>query len=305
MNFKSLAVGFNHICGIGTDSRAYCWGDNSSGELGIGTIDDRLHTPAAIVSSQNFTAVAAGYDFTCALTSAGAAICWGLNYLGSVGSGSVATLLPTPTNVIGGVTFTAISAGNGNTVCGVTTTSDVWCWGQNDLGQLGNGTSDALPHPTPTRVTALSGVRSLAVGWRHSCAVTTAGGLCWGANDVGQLGTATSQRTCIDEFGDGTPCTTVPQAVTGGGRFRLVAVGDDHSCGIDSDGFAFCWGSNLLGQLGNSSIDEDSATPVPVDEPSFNDGFVPLPLRASIMFHSIHAHVIPARPKNLLRRAVR
>jgi alpha-tubulin suppressor-like RCC1 family protein len=128
----------------------------------------------------------------------------------------------------------------------------VQCWGNNEKGQLGNGTLTSSP--TPVTVTALSGAASVLVaGANHSCALTDAGTIqCWGFNNYGQLGNGT------------TVISTAPVSVTGlSGAATALSAGYGHNCALTSAGAAQCWGYNLYGQLGNGST-KNSGAPVTV-----------------------------------------
>src|SRR5207247_4754729 len=90
ITFTSLGAGGVHTCGIASGSgAAYCWGYNKAGELGIGSRDSTIRhdVPAPVSGSLRFRAVSAGYDFSCALTTEGAAYCWGANSRGQLGNG--------------------------------------------------------------------------------------------------------------------------------------------------------------------------------------------------------------------------
>jgi len=198
-------------------------------------------------------AVAAGGYHNCAVTTAGALKCWGGNYYGELGDATTANRT-TPVDVVGvGSGAAAVAAGSHHT-CALTTAGAVKCWGANELGQLGDGTSnDRL---TPVEVVGLgSGVARVSGGVRapHTCVVTTGGGVkCWGFNFSGQLGDGT------------TTGRTSPVDVVGlGSGVAAVAAGGYYTCGLTTAGGVKCWGSNGTGQLGDGTTN-DSLTPVDV-----------------------------------------
>ena len=143
-NFTSIAVGGSadntagsgHTCALTKQARAYCWGANQSGELGIGAAGSPVTLPAPVAGGLTFTSLAIGRH-TCGI-SGGAAYCWGTNYAGELGTGSSGEPQPVPTAVIGGFPFTTITAGSLFT-CGTTAKLGAWCWGTNTLGELGAG----------------------------------------------------------------------------------------------------------------------------------------------------------------------
>jgi alpha-tubulin suppressor-like RCC1 family protein len=130
--------GTPHTCGITTTNATYCWGDNSSGQLGDGTTTNRL--VPTLVSGAAFIQLDAGQRFTCALASGGLASCWGINLGGQLGTGDFSPR-STPTAVTGpgggtALAFAAITAGVAHT-CGRTTAAAIYCWGGNADGQVG------------------------------------------------------------------------------------------------------------------------------------------------------------------------
>ncbi len=159
--------------------------------------------------------------------------------------------------------FVAVSAGSHGHTCGLTIVSAAYCWGDNSLGHLGNGTTTQSPIPM-----AVSGRLSFAVvsaGFAHTCGLTSLGAAyCWGLNDGGQLGdsSASGPEQCVLS-GTSYPCSTAPVPVSGGLVFRFLSSGGKHTCGITSAGAAYCWGWNGLGQLGNGTT-INSTIPVAV-----------------------------------------
>jgi alpha-tubulin suppressor-like RCC1 family protein len=175
-----------------------CWGDASVGQLGNGTVSGGSPTPVAVVGlSSGVTAITARWDHACALTSAGGVKCWGYNAYGELGDGSISNA-SIPVGVVGlssGVT--GITAGIYET-CAVGNGGGGLCWGRNDVGQLGNGTTtDSL---TPVSVVGLAGgIVAVTAGQFHTCALVAGGGYCWGYNYYGQLGngSTTSSTTPV------------------------------------------------------------------------------------------------------------
>jgi alpha-tubulin suppressor-like RCC1 family protein len=196
--------------------------------------------------------VSAGLGHTCAVTAAGAGWCWGANSSGQLGNGTTSTTATGPTMVQAFPSgLASISAGGVHT-CAVTTAGAAKCWGLNNVGQLGNGTSGTTAVTAPVSVSGLSsGVSSISAGYAHTCAVSTAGAaLCWGYNAAGQVGTAA-------------PAPTSPVAVSGLSTVPIatISAGYLHTCAVSQAGAAVCWGWSNKGQLGNGST-TFSVTPV-------------------------------------------
>src|SRR5439155_1361606 len=155
----TLSAGSDHTCGVAGSGAAYCWGTNTYGGLGDGTYGNNRLTPVAVSGGLTFAAVSGGALYTCGVTTSGAAYCWGLNNYGQLGNGTTTFSFLTPVAVSGGLTFTAVSTSDNHT-CGVTTSGAAYCWGWNNSGGLGDGTTgrDRL---TPV---AVSGRPTVAAG---------------------------------------------------------------------------------------------------------------------------------------------
>ena len=246
-----VTAGRYHTCAVTAGGAAKCWGNNSTGQLGDGTTTDRF-TPVDVFGlASGMHAVAAGNLHTCALTENGGIKCWGANVRGQLGNGG-STDHWTPVDVVGlGSNMHALAAGYFHT-CALTNGGGVKCWGWNYDGALGDGTT--ITSSTPVNVTGLgSGVRAVATGALHTCAVTGAGGAkCWGNNLFGQLGT-----------GAGTDHTTPVDVVSLTSGVRAIAAGYGHTCALTESGGVKCWGDNEAGQLGDGTT-TDRLTPVDV-----------------------------------------
>lgn len=143
--FQEVRADFEHTCAVRLNGQAYCWGIGLSGKLGNGA-DTATLGPVAVVGGLNLAHVSPGRSHTCALTNLGAAYCWGANFLGELGTGATGANMNTPQPVTGGLTFRMISTGRGN-ACGVTTSGELYCWGSNTHGELGDGTRTLRPAP--------------------------------------------------------------------------------------------------------------------------------------------------------------
>ena len=257
---NAISAGSSHTCAITNTGGVKCWGINSYGQLGNGTNSyDSLFPIYVIGLTSGVTAISAGSNHTCALTSVGGVKCWGNNYSGQLGNGARLDS-NMPVDVIGlnsGVT--AISAG-GNHTCALINTGGVKCWGSNDYGKLGDGTN--LDSTIPKDVVGLtSGVNAISAGSNHTCAITSLGGAkCWGQNFSGQLGNGTN----------GYSDNSIPIDVSGlSSGVSAISVNGDHTCVLTNIGGVKCWGDNLYGQLGNGTNTDSN---ISVDVIGLNGG---------------------------------
>jgi len=260
--FTSVSVAGDAACGIGDAQHGLCWGDDFQGALGDGqALDSALSPAVTLPGGHAFASLDEGVFGGCGIDTGGAAWCWGSDLFGELGvNDSVdAIAVSQPIAVLGGLRFAQIAVG-GVYTCGITTTGLTECWGINDAGQLGDGTENDRAAPTPVAggayVRVFAGAKNDILG--HTCALDASGAAsCWGVNDAGQLGAASSDQC---HFGAGQPCSLTPIAVAGGLTFTTLAIGDEHTCGMVADGHVYCWGANDQGQLGNG-------TTVPADSP--------------------------------------
>jgi alpha-tubulin suppressor-like RCC1 family protein len=259
MQLASIAAGYDHTCGIGTDSLAYCWG---SGNLGGAVADSACGAglvchavPAPVAGGQRFKTLTVGVRLDCGLTAAGAAWCWG-----DVGGWDFITWSSTsPVAYAEPLRFTAIASGYSHT-CGLDAQQQLWCWGANLNGELGIGVGGYDTEYTEEPLLAAGGAvfTSIVAGGKHTCAANEVGQLlCWGFNADGQLGSLAAEPGLVCPFG---PCETHPQGVHGGWIYTAVSAGWHHTCGLTS-GLLVCWGANGAGQLG-ASASSDVCPPV-------------------------------------------
>ncbi len=211
--------------------------------------DDHLASASVLDRVSTLTSAAywasGGYYFTCVIGTGGTAKCWGSNNSGQLGNGTT-TDSPIPIDVSGLTSgTTAIALGVEHT-CALDTDGRIKCWGSNNYGKLGDGTS--TQRLTPVIVFGIAS--AVSTGWDHSCAVTSTGGAkCWGWNNWGQLGngTGTQQLTPVNVVG-------LTSGVTS------IAAGGAHTCALVNHGVK-CWGLNQSGQLGIGSNGGVNVTP--------------------------------------------
>jgi alpha-tubulin suppressor-like RCC1 family protein len=215
------------------DGQVWCWGASAHGALGDGGGAASRPYPRAVNSPAiRFKSVVAGGDHTCALAEDGRAWCWGQNLAGQLGDSSFANERLTPVRVAqGAVTFTSIAV-DGSVSCALASTGEVFCWGSNFSGQLGDSTTGYRRFPKPVPGVE-SDFTSLAVGATHVCGLTPDGRAgCWGKSANLYTPFPSASLAPGQQF--------VSLASPAGGGFQ---------CGVASGGQAACWGVNSSGQL--------------------------------------------------------
>lgn len=311
----SLALGNAVSCAVyGVQGQASgtvaCWGDNASGQLGLGSGSPRqanFPTPLPwFDGTQVAGMIAAHAGHVCAAAvpggdlAEGAAACWGANGAGQADAGSPGADVyePWPQDGLSGVVSVCAGLDHSCAVVDAPTGDNLFCWGANDRGQLGDGTIE--PREVPVAVAGR--YRAVSCGASFTCAVTEAGAVaCWGSDEDGRLGTggtgdastpaeialpgepvqvscglahacarlgdgtlACWGRNWDGQVGDGTSTQrSAPVPVTGFAGADFVAAGHRHTCAA-SGGLAWCWGSNSAGQLGDGTHRPGSPTPKPV-----------------------------------------
>jgi alpha-tubulin suppressor-like RCC1 family protein len=261
-----ISTGMGHSCVI-ADGSAYCWGDNSYGDLGNGSttastlpVAVTFTSAAAVVNGATVTGIGAGTSHACSVAS-GAVYCWGNNQYGQLGNGQVTNsnqpVAVDTSGVLKGKTVTAISSGDSHT-CAVASGA-VYCWGYNNYGQLGNNSTTSSSVPVAVNASGvLSGktVTAIAAGNSYTCALANGAVYCWGYNGTGQLGNNSTTSSSV-------PVAVNTSGVLSGKTVTAISAGSDgHACAV-ANGAAYCWGFNSSGQLGNNST-ANSSVPVAV-----------------------------------------
>lgn len=254
---KQSAIGYNHACAILQNGSVSCWGDNNNGQLGDGTQSTRLQATPVIGLAAKVTQLALSYQSTCALLETGHVQCWGSNSHGELGLADnkiVRKITPTTITIGSNLKAKRLVAGK-NHLCAISQNDSVYCWGNNDFGQLGQ--NDTVTRYQPVLVSALSGtVQQLETGVNHTCAARSNDVYCWGSNNKGQLGNNSQTDS------------SVPVAVSLTGTVADLALGKEHSCAVLTDNRTFCWGSRQAGQT-TQAVSATVVDKTPVQMSSF------------------------------------
>jgi len=247
----AIVAGHYHTCALTKSGRVKCWGANNHGQIGDDSTTDRL-TPTDVSGlGSGVLAIGAGEYHTCAVTAAGAAMCWGQNQNGQLGNGTLDDS-HLPGQVTGLSSGIAAIAGGVNHTCAVTSAGQVKCWGDNSNGQLGNGTRTNERSPRPVLVRGIRGATAVATGQQHSCAIAGGRVKCWGFDSDGQLGDGgnTEQDSPVATRALGTDVAAIDAGLW-------------HNCALLADGRVKCWGFNSDGQIGNGTgFGNNAHTPV-------------------------------------------
>jgi hypothetical protein len=241
---STIAAGANATCANALSGATYCWGDAWA-------------FPTRIQGDTRFASLTVGTGYACGLTAAGAAFCWGRDVTRADADPGSA-ILGVPRRIGGDSLFRLISAGE-TLACGLSMAGRAYCWGENTYGQLGNGTTDGSTVPTP--VAGDHTFTTLTTGISHACGETTDGETyCWGRNDTRQLGDASSETCDFVEYDyyyapvlTRTPCEKLPRRVDVAPPLVSVTAGEG-TCGLSSDGKAFCWGHSHEVELVSSTL---------------------------------------------------
>jgi hypothetical protein len=264
--FDEVSIWGSEICAITTPrvddggdptSEAYCWGDNTRGQLGVGTPTaqtSRSTTPLKVQGNLDFLHIAAGGQFACGITKDGFTYCWGDETYGQVGRGRgdyagipTQLFITLPGQSAMPLTLVSISAGATH-ACGIDSAGRAICWGDNFNGQIGDGTAgtgittDPNQVKLPTAVPGYSWFR-LEAGGSHTCGVTSAARTyCWGQSVY--VGDGRTTPVPSTDQKQTTPVEVVDQS------FFTLAAGPEWTCGMTTSGAAYCWGDNAYGELG-------------------------------------------------------
>jgi alpha-tubulin suppressor-like RCC1 family protein len=256
---NAISVGYDHACALTANGEVKCWGGNYAGQLGDGTTTDHL-TPTNVLGLHGeASSISSGDESTCVSTMDGGVKCWGYNARGELGNGST-TNHSTPVDVQGlSSGIVGVSVGDSHT-CAMTTANGYKCWGANDRGELGDGTT--THHFSPVNVQGLtSGVDAIFAGGSNTCSITSSGDImCWWYNNHGELGDGTnlSRSTPVKVLG----------SFTG---IMSISSNGNHTCAVMLGGNAKCWGENIHGELGNGTTTDSL---VPVDVQGLSSGVI-------------------------------
>ncbi|WP_437477827.1 hypothetical protein WME75_29035 [Sorangium sp. So ce1014] len=248
---RHISAGTDYTCAVLSDSTVWCWGRNTWGNIGDGTLQQDRPIPRQVIglgggAVKVATSISSARSHTCAVLTDGAVACWGAGNSGQLGDGQATNALsPVRARDLAGAT--QVAAGGSHT-CAVTASHGLFCWGEGSSGQLGYG--DEADQYVPTVV--LDGVDSVSAGLSHTCAgmIERMGERlmsCWGHNLSGQLGAGSFQPS------------SVPLTLPGLTSVALTAAGALHTCAAPATGVASCWGEGAQYRLGTGTENVEAA----------------------------------------------
>jgi hypothetical protein len=249
---RQIAAASGTVCAVVSNNRVWCFGDNSLGQLGIGTMAASSNTPVQTTALVDAVRITGGANHFCVVRVNAAVRCWGANSSGEIGNNSTSTAVRQPVNVSGLTQVAQVSAGASHT-CARKTSGQVVCWGANDHGQLGIGTTSAYVL-TPQALTSMTNATALASGSATTCALTTTTGpQCWGSGAQGALGNG------------GTADSSTPVPVSGGlSGLTSIGASATGACVATSGGAVSCWGTPSGDGSGDAAL-------TPVTVPGISD----------------------------------
>lgn len=251
-SLSGVGGGSGHSCVTGESGSVWCWGGNDVGQLGTTSVGVAgSNVPVQVVGFDDAVSAVTGSRFSCALTLTGVVKCWGGNAAGQLGNGDLSFTDSVVPQTVSLPAVTELSAGFEH-VCALTQSGEVWCWGYNSRGQLGDNQPLVAASPTPVLVAGVAGVTAIGSGGEHSCAITSTATVCWGSNSDGQLGNNDPTMTS----------SAAPVAVAGVPVLRSLGLGRNHSCAAATDTSVWCWGANSFGQAGVASTPSSFAPTV-------------------------------------------
>lgn len=268
-----ISSAYGHVCAVMSNNTLKCWGNNSHGQLGDGTTQNRNVPTTVTVVSGPVQSVDVGYRFTCAVLVSGALQCWGENNYGQLGDGTTVDKTTTAVTVALGSSASAVTVGVYHTCALLTPSQGMKCWGYNVSGGLGDGSTTM--RTSPVNVSGLaSGVASIGATTYGTCALLTTGAMrCWGTGAYGTNGDGT------------TAVRSTPTAVTGLGAGTVSAFTTSQFavCALmTATGGLKCWGLNNFGQLGDGTTTNRL---VPTDVSGLTSGVTSLFPPSSEGFH--------------------
>jgi hypothetical protein len=306
---KSVTAGQFVSCSVNLDDTVSCWGiEPLVGDSTIVNKSKPTPTKNGITFSSVVASVGQGAAHVCGIGKDAGVYCWGTNSFPDTSTIPKAFSSAVPVKYPTDIAFTQVAPGQAHN-CALGADQNIYCWGDNTVGQLGDRNQAQLKRYSPAAVSGGFKFTSVTSGIGHSCGLATDGSaFCWGFNQFGQLGDATQttrysptavgsgltfqkisagdsftcgltlvgQPYCWGNLGPGNTVVSTPKAYTSTPAFTAISSGGNHSCALTTDGSAYCWGDNSVGQLGDSTTTfraNPTAVSTPVKFTSISAGY--------------------------------
>ena len=250
-----VAAGGEHSCAVldnGFSGTVKCWGDATSGQLGNGSSTGSYSTPELVTGLSTAVYVDTGYDFSCALLADRTLQCWGNGTNGKLGNGaSISQNTPVPVSGITGAVQLSVGYAH---ACALISDGTIKCWGDGTNARMGDSFAN-VTNSTPTTVVGISNAVQVVAGYSHTCALLSDSTMkCWGNNTLQKLGdgTTTTRDSPVAVTVLSSVSSAILNTVTG------ISLGGDTTCAVLSDGTTECWGEGTLGELGDTTLVDDT-----------------------------------------------
>lgn len=241
--YESVQIGNLHMVGLQTNGTLWAWGENTSGQLGLGD-NVSVSTPVQIGVETDWNEIAVGSGFNLAVKENGTLWAWGSNEFDQLGTGLLDSEITSPVQVGSDGDWHVIAAGNKHSVA-IKSDGTLWAWGDNFFNQVGDGTS--IGRNTPTLISSDTDWEFLSAGTDYTMAIKNGGELwAWGRGLGGQLGNGETDLN-----------TEVPTRIGTDDDWVEVKTGFGHTVALKSDGTVWSWGNNDFGQLGRAASQQE------------------------------------------------
>lgn len=284
-DFVDISTGYRGTCGLRISGEADCWGAGTTGLMGNGTnVTNQRPGPVSTVTDFTTIHLSHMYAYACGATKSGKGYCWGqAEQNGNYGDGGTTGAHNTPEQISNITDFVDVQLVNTHG-CGIRASGEVWCWGNDSFGKLGNGSSVTVDQTVPVKADTINDAIQLNVMKSGTCVLRASGEVwCWGSDSNGKIGngpavTANKESPVQSNINNIVYLTghydgiyaimdpsVVPPKMTANGTGKL-STDILHTCAIDDDGTAWCWGQDGSGQLGNGATAGLQAAPSAVSD---------------------------------------
>jgi trimeric autotransporter adhesin len=241
-DWYQVSAGDRETGAVKTDGTLWMWGGNNTGQLGDGTVSSRCSPVREICSATDWCQVSAYFAHTSALKTSGELWAWGCSNHGQLGDGTTANKCSPVREICSATDWCQVGKGKCHTAA-IKTSGELWAWGNNTSGRLGDGTATSRCSPVREFCSATNWCQ-VSAGGNHTSAIKTSGELwVWGSNTCGSLGDGTVTVRC-------SPVREICSATD----WCQVSAGYQHTLAIKTSSELWAWGDNICGRLGDGTV---------------------------------------------------